>query len=194
MSARLGLRVTGFLILCLLSACTARLPPSAGDNTEERTVFVVEGKFSLTVQDNRLGAQHLSTRFSWHETTQMSQIDLLNPLGITVARLRVTPGGSAWETAQSIETAPDPETLLARRLGTPLPVLGLRYWLRGLSQTGAQRAPQSFDEENWHISYSESPDEEGALTTENKLPREINMRRSLPDGHIKVRFLISDWR
>src|SRR3546814_10947988 len=66
------------------------------------------------------------------------ELDLANPLGSTLARVEVTPAGATLfrsdGTTQQARTA---DALVAQVLGSPIPVEGLRDWLRG--RTGSQR-------------------------------------------------------
>src|SRR3546814_21058437 len=79
--------------------------------------------------------------FAWYDDGVGMELDLANPLGSTLARVEVTPAGATLfrsdGTTQQARTA---DALVAQVLGSPIPVEGLRDWLRGRTEIG--RAPR----------------------------------------------------
>lgn len=141
-----------------LAACAgpARI---AGDGTAfERT-----GRFAVTVTDAGSPADAVQGGFSWRDTGRLLQLDLVNPLGSTLARVSVGPAGATLQHADgSTEQAPDADALVARATGAALPVAKLRDWLRGQTGSGApgdverdaEGRLQSFAQDGWRVQLS----------------------------------------
>lgn len=117
----------------LLAAC-ATPQKIAGGATG---AFDRAGRFSLNVIDNTGQPQAVQGGFAWSDDGRELQLDLANPLGSTLARVQVTPGYATLTRADGTQKqARDPDALVELVLGSPMPVAGLRDWLRG--QTGRQ--------------------------------------------------------
>jgi outer membrane lipoprotein LolB len=169
----------------LLSACATPFV-----SKEAALLFAAEGRLSLVARQGLAEPKQISGRFVWTETERRSQVDWLGPLGEIVARLKVGAYMSELQSKQGIETATTPEQLLQKYFGAPLPVAGLRYWLRGQDKNGHRRAPQSFDEDGWRMEYTQMfPDA-------SQLPRIIRLER-LPGNEgatVEIRLVIDQWR
>lgn len=107
----------------LLAACaTSTLAPPDRSYT---------GRFSATTT---LGEQRetVSGRFNLEIRGARQLLELASPLGTTVARIHVEPGGARATGAQMQEVrGPDADALTAKLLGWPLPVSGLADWIEG---------------------------------------------------------------
>ena len=101
--------------------------------------------------------------FAWHDSGRELLLDLTNPLGNTLARVKVEPGTATLTRSNgSTEQAEHPDALVELVLGSPIPVAGLRDWLRG--QTGSSSAAAlihngtgqvaSFDQNGWRVKLS----------------------------------------
>jgi outer membrane lipoprotein LolB len=89
-------------------------------------------------------------------------LDLNSPLGAAMARVEVDASGAATLTeANGVQTvAESADDLVAQVLGSPIPVTGLRYWLRGqlapqpaaqdLQRDSAGR-PVAFSQAGWKV-------------------------------------------
>ena len=173
----------GLAALLLLGACATR--PVLD---ESPLVFAAEGRLSLVARYNNAEPKQVSGRFVWTETERRTQVDLLGPLGETVVRLKVGAQVSELRSNQGVETAADPEQLADKYFGAPLPVSGLRYWLRGQDKSGQRRAPQAFEEDGWRMEYTQMQADGSGL------PRIIRLQRALPDGAVEVRLVIDQWK
>lgn len=181
-----SLRVAMLLALPLwLTACA--VPQKIG-GTEPG--FERAGRFSVTVEEADGQIESVQGGFAWHDTGQLLQLNLANPLGSTLARLEVQPSQVVLTRADgSRETAPSPEALVARILGGPLPVTGLRQWLQGKVNTASaqnlqknsQGQIEAFEQLGWQVQLQRY-DEQG--------PARLNLRRSDTGRTIRVRLLI----
>lgn len=204
MQVRLGLRRLFFagwwMSLTLLGACaTVQAPSLTSHDAEQRWEIrraQLAGLVHFTVA-GRIGVQ--SEQEGWHVAVRWQQDDaqfhmLFNaPLGQGSAalegnELKVTltlTDGRRW-------TASDADSLVAQVFGTPLPVSGLRYWMRGLPVPEAaairtldgQGRLQSLEQSGWRIAYRAYQSVDG-----NDLPTKLFMENDT----YKVRLVVDTW-
>lgn len=108
----------------LLTACATppQLPPA------DRAY---SGRFAVTTA---LGDQreNASGRFNLEVRGQQQLLELLSPLGTTVARIEIDPDGARATGARMQEVrGADPDALTEQLLGWRLPVSGLTEWIEG---------------------------------------------------------------
>lgn len=149
----------GFLCL-LLSACAT--PPQvrtgAAGSAFERT-----GRFALSVNNFNGKQDAVQGGFVWKDGGRVLVLDLLNPLGNTLARVQVLPGQATLTRSNgATEQAEHPDALVELVLGSPIPVAALRDWLQG--RTGGAQVvglekndsgqPTSFNQNGWRVQLS----------------------------------------
>lgn len=146
------------LLITLLAACAA--PGRIGG---EGDAFERTGRFAVNLQAFGKAPEAIQGGFSWRDDGHVLRLDLSNPLGSVLARIQVRPGRSILERADgSRDMAPGPDALLAQVWGHPMPVGGLRYWIRGVAAPGAadqlEHDPQgrllSLHQDGWHVRLS----------------------------------------
>lgn len=110
-------------VVTLMAACaTAPLTPP------DRSY---SGRFSATVTAGER-RDNVSGRFNFEIRGQQQTLDLVSPLGTTVARIEVEPGLARATGVQMQEIrGPDADALTEQLLGWPLPVSGLADWIEG---------------------------------------------------------------
>lgn len=97
------------------------------------TVVPVPGNFRLTGRVSvRDGKQHSSGTIRWQHTRITDDIQLLSPLGQTVASIARREEGVQLATADQVYRADDAESLTGQVLGWRLPLAGLPYWIQGV--------------------------------------------------------------
>lgn len=115
----------------LLSACTVTPTVDREQITEETRV----GRFAVLTFDKRenINKDAVQGGFVWRDFGRYLELDLTNPLGNTLAKVEVNDFQSVLiNSAGQRLVAPSPDDLVARALdGRPLPVSGIRYWVRG---------------------------------------------------------------
>jgi len=129
----------------------------------EGPAFERAGRFAVNVTEAGGSPDAVQGGFSWRDTGQHLRLDLVNPLGSTLARISVDGMGAVLEQADGkTERAADADALLARVVGTALPVSNLRDWLQGragsgpthdMERDGAGR-PLSFGQDGWQVQMS----------------------------------------
>ena len=112
-----------FLLVTLLTACATPIlaPPDRA----------YSGRFAVTTA---LGEQreNVSGRFNLEIRGPQQIVELSSPLGTTVARVEIEPGGARATGGQMHEVrGADADALTQQLLGWPLPVSGLVDWIEG---------------------------------------------------------------
>jgi len=166
----------------------ASVASADGRASSRPAALAVAGRLSVTMERDALDDQPAafsSGSFVWRESGDNVDVAFSTPLGQIVAELFVEPGRARMRSSAGDEIAATPEELAQRRLGAPLPVSGMRDWLRGRDHAGSLRAPDGFREDGWSIAYPRMSDD-GAR------PALIRLRRAGPPA-IDVRVAIDDW-
>ena len=129
----------------------------------EGAAFERTGRFAVNISEAGLAPEAVQGGFAWRDTGQRLLIDLINPLGSTLARVTVDASGALLEQADgTTERASDADALLAKVVGVALPVSNLRDWLQGRPGAGGTQAmerdeqgrPLSFEQGGWQLRFS----------------------------------------
>jgi outer membrane lipoprotein LolB len=188
------------LLLYLLNACTAvsvKEPVSdsraAYQNRFEKLSSISEwglvGKISL--DDGDRGG---SGRLQWDVKTDSSELDFHGALGRGAWHLQINPEGAILKEANGNEqAAPGVNALIQARIGWPIPVDALQWWVRGLAAPGAIEDEQldtegllkSLHQFGWRVDFNRYRAINGAL-----LPIRLDARRD----NYRVKLAIGHWR
>ena len=112
-----------FLLMTLLTACATPLlaPPDRA----------YSGRFAVTTAFGEQ-RENVSGRFNLEIRGPQQIVELSSPLGTTVARVEIEPGGARATGGQMQEVrGADADALTQQLLGWPLPVSGLVDWIEG---------------------------------------------------------------
>jgi len=135
-----ALAAAGLLALVLAGCATPQRitqGSSALGTDSQRAAFERTGRFALNVAYSNGQRDALQGGFAWLDTGQRLVLDLANPMGSTLARIEVTAGSAVVTRSDgSTEEAANADALVEKVLGSPLPVSGLRDWLRGRVGSG----------------------------------------------------------
>lgn len=144
--------------MAILAACAGPAPIGGEGAAFERT-----GRFAVNVTEPGAAPEAVQGSFAWRDTGRVLRLDLVNPVGSTLARIVVEHSGAVLEYADGrTESAADADALLAHVMGTALPVANLRDWLQGRTgpsqvsnlQSDAQGRPESFTQQGWQLRLS----------------------------------------
>ncbi|HTH59528.1 MAG TPA: lipoprotein insertase outer membrane protein LolB [Paraburkholderia sp.] len=126
----------GAVALAALAGCVSqppRLPSTTNATTSltTQTSRAYHGRFAVQYVDQTGQQRNAYGNFDWHENDTTVTLQLLNPLGQTLAVVTSSPAQATLElpNKQPI-TADNVSTLMQESLGFALPVEGLRYWLQ----------------------------------------------------------------
>ncbi|MGB6242837.1 MAG: outer membrane lipoprotein LolB [Castellaniella sp.] len=165
---RIGRVLSALGLLVLLTACAAPVRIGGQGPAFERI-----GRFAVNLQPVAQPPYAAQGGFSWRDDGRVLLLDLSNPLGSVLARIRVDAGVSLLERADgSQESASSPDALLAQVWGHPMPVSGLRYWIRGLTEPGQAVSDAQYDaqgrltavrQNGWDVRLSAYEDDQGPL-------------------------------
>jgi outer membrane lipoprotein LolB len=135
-----------------------------------------------------------SASFDWQESGGDSELDVRGPLGGGAARITQTADTIRIESgaAPPLEAAAPFDALegeLVARLGFPLPITALRYWLLGAPAPDRPSTPtaQGFEQDGWAITLEEFAAVDGA-------PAPLPSRLTLLRGDTRIRVAVSHWR
>ena len=146
--------------------------------------FTISGRIAVKYRD-----EAFSAHYRWRHFANQHFIDLLSPLGQTVARLSSDGNKVRLVISEQQETeATSWNELTERELGWPLPIEGLLYWIQGLiSPQGsvANRQPQigqlqRLEQDGWEITY---------LAYQDELPQRLLLKQRM----VEMRLVIDSW-
>lgn len=148
------------LATSLLSGCAT--PPQPGASAQSRADVEYQGRFSVRYVDQNGQQRDAYGNFDWVERADTVTLELRNPLGSTLAVVEASPTSATLRLPnQPPRSASNVEDLMQRALGFPMPVSGMRYWLRNQvaptsqAQTTLDKAghPQQIVQDGWQIDY-----------------------------------------
>ncbi|MEK0427973.1 MAG: putative Outer-rane lipoprotein precursor [Pseudomonadota bacterium] len=185
-----------------LNACST-LPSSTTATSLQQPYhehIAIGGRFSVSYQQEGK-PQSAQGRFQWRQRGEEVDIELLSPLGQTLARIRLRAFVATLERpGQAARSASSASELTEDMLGWAMPADGLRYWLQGYSQaatrTGAPTdtasSPATSDDVQageWQLRYVSWQTAEGG-----RHPKRIDLsRRSAAAGELGLRLVIDGW-
>jgi outer membrane lipoprotein LolB len=154
---------------CLASACAGLPPPRL---PVDGIASNYAGRFSLAVTRIEPGQpEHRdawSGRFALAVGTQTLSLDLVSPLGATIARFETDPREARLLVPADgdvrVEHGPDPRSLAERVLGWSLPIEGMPDWIAGhpaegrpfrslppQAEDGAGAPADRFEQDGWDV-------------------------------------------
>jgi len=182
-SARVWAFATAAAVALLLVACTSLPPPPS---TAERSYA---GRFSLAVTRVQAGngeqRSAWSGRFALAVGPQSMTLDLLSPLGATIARFETDEREARLlvpaDGGMRIARGADAQTLAEQVLGWSLPIEGMADWVEGRPSNGrpfqrlaADEGAERFEQDGWSVTIERR--------TDSKAGRRLQMERPARDG------------
>jgi outer membrane lipoprotein LolB len=180
----------------LVSGCATRPhEPSTSNATTSvtaQTSRAYHGRFAVQYNDQNGQQRNAYGNFSWQETGDTVTLQLLNPLGQTLAIVTSSPSSATLELPnRAPQTATNVSELMQNTLGFALPVEGLRYWLQP-SPAPTSRARTTMDsssengrlkeieQDGWTINYLAYADAPASGV------KRLNLSRAEPPLDIKL--------
>ncbi|BDB22991.1 outer-membrane lipoprotein LolB [Cupriavidus sp. TA19] len=195
-------RTRRLALLCLgapllLQACASVAPTRGFDAGDASASQQYTGRFSANYV--RYGRDEgVTGSFRWEEQGRNVRLDLVSPLGQTLAVVTATPSGATLDLPnQPPRNAPEVDTLMEEALGFALPVAGMRDWLHGRAAQGSparttrdeQGRVATLAQNGWTVRYVAWQDT-AAAGTATALPRRIDLARDSAANPLSVRLVI----
>ncbi|WER46369.1 lipoprotein insertase outer membrane protein LolB [Cupriavidus sp. WKF15] len=195
-SRRLALLCLGAPML--LAACASVAPSRSFDAGETAASRHYTGRFSANYV--RYGRDEgVQGNFRWEEQGRNVRLDLLSPLGQTLAVVTATPSGATLDLPNKPpRNAPEVDSLLEEALGFALPVAGMRDWLHGRPSAGrpasatrdAQGRLATLAQDGWSVRYVAWQDAPPGTQTAAARPRRIDLERDSGPTPLSVKLVI----
>lgn len=166
--------------LAILAGC-ATTSTNVAPVAAYRDTIDLDGRLSVNYQKDGK-AESLTGSFNWTQRPGQVDVELVSPLGQTLATIAVTPqSATLTQAGHPPVTEADIDTLTQRTLGWPLPVSGLRDWLQGYAvdaqgkRFAASPANNSVTtQDGWRLRFVEWQDPNAA----QPVPRRIDAERA----------------
>ena len=184
----------------MVGCSSLQIWPSLPSSTQTERSFhdniLIQGRFSVAYEQNNR-PQSVQGRFQWQQHDQRIDIDLMSPLGQTMAKLAITPNSATiQQTGKEIKVANNVAELTEQTLGWSLPVAGMRDWLQGFNRSTTNQRQlarpnenDQFDTEGWHIQYVSWQQNSVSI-----YPKRIDLTRTSPQLHqLSLRIIIDQW-
>ncbi len=183
----------GGLMAVVMAGCATPQRIAMQGDAQSADVVSRVGRFALRVERPLESPEAVQGGFAWRDDGRDLMLDLANPLGATLARVEVSAGRAVLTESNGTQTvAEHPDELVARVLGSPIPVAGLRGWLRGQFTGGPAAAvserddagrPTVFTQDGWNVRVTEYDD---------KGPTRMQMQRQEADRTIDLRLVVTE--
>ncbi len=189
-----------FIVLLVLDACT-RVPvkePVHGNKVayqDRAAKLAAISEWSLVGRISLDDGDHGgSGRLQWDVEPGNSELNFHGAMGRGAWHLQIGPHGATLKEANGAEqTAAGVNDLIQDRMGWPIPVDALHWWVRGLAAPGAaedERFDQqglllSLDQFGWSVDFNRYVSFAGVV-----LPTRLDARRD----NYRVKLAISRWR
>jgi len=184
------------LTLAITSALAACVTPERiAQNTDGNAATTLSrvGRFALRVQRPMEEPEAIQGGFAWQDDGRKLVLDLANPLGTTLARVESGPNGAMLRESNGRETfADDPDGLAARALGSPIPVAGLRDWLRGRVADAPRGQVSARDEQSRATVFAQDGWDVRVTQYDDRGPVRLQMTRAEPGRTIDLRLVITE--
>jgi outer membrane lipoprotein LolB len=203
-NTRFSLAAAIFAVVILSTGCASlhqtparseqSLSIKAANNRLYKEQIQISGR--ITVQYQQAGKpQNLPGSFEWEQNADGIRINLLSPLGQTLARITQNQQGATLEqNGKDTRQASDLNQLLQDTLGWPLPVAGLRDWLQGYvaidgkALAALKTEDQTVESQGWKLRYATWHEDPG-------FPKRIDLQRYTEQaGEVSIRIVIDQWK
>jgi outer membrane lipoprotein LolB len=164
---RAALGAAAALAVALAGCASTPHGPSTSNATPElstQTSNAYHGRFAVRYVDQNGQTRNAYGNFDWQQQGDTVTLQLLNPLGQTLAIVTSSPASATLELPnRQPVTADNVTSLMQHTLGFALPVEGLRYWLasspaptshaKTIVDPDQTSRMKEIDQEGWTIQY-----------------------------------------
>lgn len=187
-----------------LTGCATQPQKAAMATSRASEATEYQGRFAVHYADQNGQIRDAYGNFDWVEQADAVTLSLRNPFGSTLAIVSATPTNATLEVPNHAPaTASNVEELMQRSLGFPMPVAGLRYWLKGepapqshaKTSTDAKGRISQIVQDGWQIDYLGFADAGDATNATGATPRvqRMNLTRKgvSSDAPLAVKLVIN---
>lgn len=179
-----------------MSGCAIFAPAPVYGPTEEQRRALLE--FSSWLLDGRIAVnvrgESWTAGLDWRHLPQSESLRLTGLLGQGAVDVYLAEGFMRITRADGVsEVSSRPDVLLQARLGFPVPLSALRYWVVGLPHPDG-RSEMEYDaegrltlirQEGWEIAYERFMTVSGLV-----LPQKLKIQK----GDVKLKLMVDQWR
>lgn len=186
---RLILRCGCLLSLLALSACVTQQRingPAIVRDANELSAWTAMGRIGVSG-----AAQSGSGGFTWRQQTESSDVQLRGPVGVGALQIKLQGAQLSIQSSDGAQYDADQAIAeLETRLGAPVPVAQLRYWLVGIAAPNMQYqwsdgGNKTLEQNGWRIVYTE-----WAQRGELRLP----VRFTLSRDQLRIVIVVQSWQ
>lgn len=146
-----------------------------------------DGRFAFKVNGQQ-ARQGGSGSFTLDHESLNDILELRGPLGVSLAKVNVSPAGASLEHGGRVTEAVDADTLVQQVLGMPLPARGLSAWMSGYIRPGSPGVVErdnnglvsKITQDGWLLNYT--------WFSNNKLQK-LLMSRQTDQGDVDIRLV-----
>ena len=189
------------IIIAISTGCASIAPKNTAASSSTRNPYQekisINGR--LQVQYQQEGKeQSLPGNFEWLQNETDTSINLLSPLGQTIAIIKQDATGASLQQADHpTKLAADVDTLVGETLGWPLPLLGMRDWLQGYTRDKSGRHvavlannSELLTADGWQLRYVSWQETAGQT-----YPKRIDLHRyTTQAGDVNLRIVMDQWK
>ena len=156
------MRVLACLLVLTVFGCAT--PPPPATETNFPGALIRNGRFAVKTESANRSPEAVQGGFSWRDSGSQLALDLTNPFGGILARLLVHSRGATLERANGeLIQAASSDSLMDQAVGQPIPVQGLRLWLRTqknppagmrVLEKDAEGRIVAFEQDGWSVRLS----------------------------------------
>lgn len=190
---RPGVLISAALVFALSSGCAVKGPvPDAPPEGAAQAYDAAVGQVDHWKLQGRVAVRHLdkgwTASIEWAQRKDSYHIDLTGPFGQGAVELQ---GDSAQMQAhlagEDLPRQGDPVDLMRQVVGWDVPVLSLRYWVRGLADPSAPALrkwdgtgrPIALEQLGWQVEFTQHSEDGG-------LPLPVRMTATRADWRFKL--------
>lgn len=141
-----------------------------------------EGRLAL-----RSASASETPNISWHHNGNNEALHLSGPLGQGAVAIRLSDGRIEIDRGDGdVDVSDHPDELIRSRVGFPVPVAALRYWVLGLPEAGQnyEADDDGFRQSGWTVRYSQ-----WMRVGSVEMPQKINVH----NADLKLKLIIDQW-
>jgi len=195
-------RLWYLFLMLFIGGCSSVMVSSPEDGEHTNFLYQAHAQNLAAISHWRLagrislddGEQGGSGRLRWSVTPNTSELDFQGAMGRGAWRLSIDPQGALLREADGSEQhAKDVNVLIQQRIGWPIPLDALQWWVRGLAAPGLVEQKQlnndgllvSLEQFGWTVNFSRYDSGAGQA---------LPVRLKATHENYRVKLAVSQWQ